>query len=305
MNVLNTRKLLIAVFIAITIAVAGITSSVCSDYATVSVEPEYITNKDRFSVNISVVPMEDEVYGVQYTMSFDPTVLQVLEQTQGTFLCQNGTNTIEIANMYNNTLGTIEYGEMRMGARNGTTVSGVLATITFEVIGNRGSTGLTLSDVIVCDPLARTIPVSVNNGIVMIGPATFDTGPGQYPSIMGVHKGEIQPQKDIPVERLYTYSGKGTGGHSEYISIQGGTIDMNKSWDGYQNGDYHYITFDVPFVLKADVTYYYEIKTGSYPQIHHVTYIDNMIGNITCTEFIDVNGQIHTDMIPAITLEAS
>jgi len=304
MKVLNTRKLLIAVFIAITIVVAGITSSVCSDSATVSVEPEYITNKDRFSVNISVEPMENEIYGVQYTMSFDPTILQVLEQTQGTFLAENGTGTIEIANKYNNTLGTIEYGEMRMAAKSGTTVPGVLATITFEVIGNRGSTGLTLSNVIVCDPLARTIPVSVNNSIVMIGTTTFGTGSGTYPSIMGVHRGEIQPKKDIPVERLYTYSSEGTGGHSKYISIQGGTIDINKSWEGYQSGDYHYISFDAPFVLKAGVTYYYEIRTGSYPQIHRVTYIDNIIGNITCTEFIDVNGKRYTDMIPAIILEA-
>ena len=305
------KKILAVAFIAITIAAAvvaasvtasvSVTLSTCGDNATVNVEPQNVTvsTGDRFTVNISVDTGGNEVYGAQYTLHFDPSILQVVDQTNGTFLSQDGASTIKVTNRFNNTIGIVEYGETRMVVENGTTVPGVLASITFDVVGTCGSTDLMLSDVILSDPLTRTIPVAVNNGHVTIG---FDTGPGTYPSIMGVHRGEFTPHRNITVSRIYTYPCKGTGGHTEYIKIRGGGIDITETWNGYQSGDYHYITFDEPVVLKANTTYDYEIRTGSYPQIHHAKYINNTIGNITCTEFIDANGKRYNDWIPAIML---
>ncbi len=298
---LKKKNILAAAFIAITIAAVSINLSTCSDNAIVSVEPQNVavSTGDRFTVNISVDTGGYEVYGAQYTLHFDPTILQVFEQTNGTFLSQDDASTIEVTNRFNNTIGTVEYGETRMDVENGTTAPGVLATITFDVVGTRGSNSLTLSDVLLSDPLVQQIPVSINDGYVTIG---FDTGPGTYPSIMGVHKGNFTSKKDINVSRMYTYPCEGTGGHSKYVSIQGGSIEINKTWNGYQSGDYHYITLDEPVVLKADTTYNYEIRTGSYPMIHHLRYINNTIGNITCAEFIDANGKKHEDWIPAIRL---
>ena len=307
----NDKNIFAVAFIAITIATAvvaasvtasvSVTLSTCGDNAIVNVEPQNVavSTGDRFTVNISVDTRGNEVYGAQYTLHFDPSILQVVGQTNGTFLSQDGASTIKVTNRFNNTIGTVEYGETRMEVENGTTVPGVLASITFDVVGTCGSTDLMLSDVILSDPSPQTIPVAVNNGHVTIG---FDTGPGTYPSIMGVHRGEFTPHRNITVSRIYTYPCKGTGGHTEYIEIQGGGIDINKTWNGYQSGDYHYITFDEPVILKANTTYNYEIRTGSYPQIHHVPYINNTIGNITCTEFIDANGKRYNDWIPAIAL---
>ncbi|RLG36957.1 hypothetical protein DRN79_03955, partial [Methanosarcinales archaeon] len=92
------------------------------------------------------------------------------------------------------------------------------------------------------------------------------------------------------------------GGHTKYVRIYGPGVDVSKTWSGY-TGDYHNITFDTPFTLKAGETYNYEIRTGSYPQIIHATSKSVIGGTITCTKFVDANGKEYTNWIPAIRLE--
>ena len=135
---------------------------------------------------------------------------------------------------------------------------------------------------------------------------SFDTGPGAYPSIFGVHNGTITPANNVTANKMYTYSCAGTGGHSEYVAFYhaNGTLIAEASWTGYQGADdYHYIVFGGTFRLEADVTYNYTIETGSYPQIireqNHTTSDGSLI---TCTKFIDANGKVYSDWIPAITL---
>jgi len=136
-------------------------------------------------------------------------------------------------------------------------------------------------------------------------PELFDTGPGTYPSIMGVHNGTITPEHDISVARMYTYPCKGTGGHSEYIKIWNGTgRNVSATWTGYA-GDWHNISFDESFTLEGGKTYNYTIITGSYPQIIHAKGFNATGGEITCVEFVDANGRSYNDWIPAIRLSAS
>ena len=87
-------------------------------------------------------------------------------------------------------------------------------------------------------------------------------------------------------------------------SMYGNGINESATWKGYQSGDYHYITFDDSFTLKANVTYNYAIITGSYPQIHHTDRLEIDDGVITCDNFVDANGKIYYDWIPAIRLES-
>ena len=130
----------------------------------------------------------------------------------------------------------------------------------------------------------------------------FDTGEGTYPSIMGTHKGTIKPSHDITVNKLYTYPCTGTGGHSEHVWIYGNVINECALWKGYI-GDWHYVYFDNPFVLEANKSYNYTIRTGSYPQIHHTDRLETDEGVITCDNFVAANGKIYYDWIPAIRLE--
>jgi len=131
----------------------------------------------------------------------------------------------------------------------------------------------------------------------------FDTGNGSYPGIMGTHRGTLRLNHNLTVHRMYTYPGTGTGGHSEYAAFYENDVEIaNGTWEGYQDqGDYHYIEFK-PFVLEANTTYEYKIITGSYPQIHHSHNVTTTYGTITCTEFVDANGNEYEDWIPAIRL---
>ena len=136
------------------------------------------------------------------------------------------------------------------------------------------------------------------------GPQYFDTREGTYPSIRGTHNGTITPSIDITVNTLYTYSCSGTGGHTEYVRIHNATETLaTGNWEGYKSGDYQNITFPEQFTLIGGQTYNYTIRTGSYPQIIHAPSKEVTGGAITCTKFIDANGHIYDNWIPAIRLE--
>jgi len=132
----------------------------------------------------------------------------------------------------------------------------------------------------------------------------FDTGAplNPYPSIAGTHNGTIKPNHTIIATKLYTYPCTGTGGHTEYAKIWNKTWNATATWEGYES-DWHNITFDKTVVLLPNKTYNYTIRTGSYPQIHHNTSLLTPNGWINCTKFVDTNGKIYDDWIPAIRLE--
>jgi hypothetical protein len=131
----------------------------------------------------------------------------------------------------------------------------------------------------------------------------FDTGRGTYPSISGVHNGTITPSFNVSVSKLYTYPCAGTGGYTEYVVIRcsNGTVLAEAHWNGY-TGDWHNLTFNNSFMLKANETYNYTIRTGSYPQIIHEPSWNATGGVITCAEFMDINGKRYEGWIPAIRL---
>jgi hypothetical protein len=140
--------------------------------------------------------------------------------------------------------------------------------------------------------------------LCFVGTASvFDTGTGTYPSIAGTHTGTIEPNQTVTVQKLYTYPCEGTGGHSEHVIIQNKSEKIAEAyWDGYQE-DWHNITFSEPLTLIAGETYYYTIRTGSYPLIHHTHALQTANGWINCTEFVDVNGKSYDNWIPAISLQ--
>lgn len=134
----------------------------------------------------------------------------------------------------------------------------------------------------------------------------FDIGQPEnpYPSIFGTHNGTIKPSHDVNVSRMFTYPCTGTGGHSEYVRIynESGTL-AEGYWSSYR-GDYHNITLMPSITLLKDHEYNYTIITGSYPQIHHTDRLEIDEGVITCDNFVDANGKIYYDWIPAIRLES-
>ena len=138
----------------------------------------------------------------------------------------------------------------------------------------------------------------------------FDTGKpaNPYPSIFGTHNGTITPYVTIyNVSTLYMYSCEGTGGHTEYVAFYYDPNRTEKITEGHWNGytsDCHNVSFPA-FTMFANHTYYYTIKTGSYPQIHHAPAVEAKggMGIFNCTLFVDANGRSYTNWIPAIRLE--
>jgi hypothetical protein len=107
------------------------------------------TNGSTFTVDVKVGPLGEEVTTAMYILQFDNTYLKVLSQTQGGFLSQGGEETKVDKNTFNNTAGTVTYGEYIKGEP-GETLFGVyspgtLASITFEVICDDGTGGLNIT----------------------------------------------------------------------------------------------------------------------------------------------------------------
>jgi len=142
--------------------------------AQISVSPAYIADVsqgDTFSINITVDPAGTEICAAQYVLLFNNMLLNATSQTQGPFLSQDGAETIVPANIINNTVGKIEYGENRV-VEHGVTASGTLASITFEVIGTSGRSDLKLSDVILLDQNLEKLEPEINHGVCIIGNVT-------------------------------------------------------------------------------------------------------------------------------------
>lgn len=147
--------------------------------SSVGVSPQAVTASvgDTFTIDIIVDSAGSAVYGAQYELYFDNTVLNATSQAQGTFLSQDGENTNVPAEKVNNTIGKIVYCEARMGTPAGVTGTGVLTSITFEAIKS-GTSALTLSYVMLMDSPTSELATTVNSGTCTV------TEPGETPPAM-------------------------------------------------------------------------------------------------------------------------
>ena len=130
-----------------------------------------VSPRSTFTANITVDPVDNEVHYAGYTILFDKDMMNVISQTQGNFLSQDGAETLFIET-YNNTTGKAEYDETRCVGY-GVNTSGVLASITFNVTGNAGTGNLNFSSTMMggnFNPYGNPINVTTHN-------ATFTTYP--------------------------------------------------------------------------------------------------------------------------------
>ena len=176
------------IYIVLIISTAAVTAQAAP--ALVSVSPPSIEASygQTVTVTINVDPGGNEICAAQYVLYFDQRILNATSQSQGTFLSQDGIGTLEIANIIDNTAGKIEYGEIRTdeGLEHGVTTSGILASITFEVVEKSAMCDLKLSDVILVDQNGKNIGTEIDGGSCTIGTATGE------------------PVTDVTVEEAYT-----------------------------------------------------------------------------------------------------
>ena len=121
-------------------------------------------------INVDTRGGNASVYAVQYDLSFDPDVIRILDQHQGTFLSENGAvDTMVVINEFDNVAGTASYSETRRDTLTGTSTPGPLASITFTTVGDPlDCSDITLSGVVVSDAGAQEISAVIENDDVCI-----------------------------------------------------------------------------------------------------------------------------------------
>ncbi len=152
------------------LAVVLILSTGTAAGATVRVTvPSSVPLGGSFSARIDVELVVD-LYGAQFSLTFDPSVLRADHVTEGDFLKQGGASTFWIPPVIDNNAGTITGAAVtRLGPIPGVTGSGTIASISFYA-KSTGSSLLGLNDVILSDSNAQPISFHRQNGSVSIVP---------------------------------------------------------------------------------------------------------------------------------------
>jgi fimbrial isopeptide formation D2 family protein len=122
---------------------------------------------EQFDVLINVTPVIP-VYGVEYELSFDSSVIHAEWQNEGDFLKQGGASTNVYINTIDNDAGKVSFAVTRTGVSTGATVPGTLATIHFTAVELGANTDLTLTLVKASDPDAQPIPMDTFNSNVAV-----------------------------------------------------------------------------------------------------------------------------------------
>ena len=175
---MENRRTILIYLVSLVLLVSSLAFSASAQ--TISIDPGNIeaNQGDSFTVDIKVDPEGTEISGAQYVLRFDSRILNATSQTQRTFLGGN-----ILADEIDNPGGTVEYSEYKTGS-GGVTNPGVLASITFEVIGTSGTSYLALDGVTLSDPDGKEIQdVTKNHGSFSITYKADDPAPAPQPSV--------------------------------------------------------------------------------------------------------------------------
>lgn len=136
--------------------------SVQPSITAISVSPPSVTVSigQNFAIDVVVSSVSD-LYGWEFKLSWDPSLLDTINVAEGAFLKAGG-DTFFYYNL-NTTAGRMVVDCTLLGDVNGVSGSGTLARITFAV-KNVGDCPLDLYDVILLNSLEIQIPCQVNDG---------------------------------------------------------------------------------------------------------------------------------------------
>ena len=142
---------------------------------TVSAPTQPVSQGQQFTLNITVQP-NNSIAGVQFSLSFNPSLVSINSVTQGNLLNQGGASTYFTAGTINNTSGTLTNvaGAITTPGQTVST-SGTFAVITMTASSGSGTCPLTLSNVIVGDINGNSLTVNVVNGQVINTPPSITT----------------------------------------------------------------------------------------------------------------------------------
>jgi len=125
-----------------------------------------VFQNEEFSVDVNV-STQANVYSVDFTLSFDPEILQVIKVKEGDFLSKDGASTFPIIS-FNNTKGEIKFANTRFGTATGVSGNGSLAEIKFKSLSKIGISPLDFIELTLVDPSLNDISISTENGTINV-----------------------------------------------------------------------------------------------------------------------------------------
>ncbi|MEA3281344.1 MAG: cohesin domain-containing protein [Euryarchaeota archaeon] len=177
--------------------------------AQISVMPtsQTVSKGDNFTIDIYVDPEGNVTAGVDYILSFDNTLVNATSLASGDFF-DGFTTDDTYGKGINNTLGTVDYGEMIWPyTGTGVTDPGIVTTITFQAIAEEaGVSELYFETATLCDPLGVRISTTHNDGNVSViagipgdvdGLEGITTNDGRQIFMYLLHGADAYPLQDL------------------------------------------------------------------------------------------------------------
>jgi MYXO-CTERM domain-containing protein len=118
-----------------------------------------------FVVNIEVSAVTD-LYGYQFDIGFNPTVVSATMVTEGAFLPTGGATTF-FPGSIDNALGTITFNAGLLGGLAGVNGGGTLIQVQFQAVA-AGSSTITMTNAVLLDSFGQGITVTTTGGMVNV-----------------------------------------------------------------------------------------------------------------------------------------
>lgn len=271
--------------------------------AAISVDPEtvIVVPHGQFDVNITIDPLGLDIYGVEYYLSYDPSIVRAESQVKGPFLGPVS-DTVVVINRIDCTNSIISYAETRK-VPGGVTEKNISSVIQFTAIGAAGEcTGLNLSGVIIVRADTGTVEAVTHNGTVYVTrnmqPVAIGCSKHRinnaknnfYECFAELCSDSTDPDDDIiHIKWAFGDGGYGTGeGHGDCLCKKHSYISWN--WVPFGDPDGHY----EPFNASLTVT------DNRDPQLEDTAYFD-----VTVYMAGDANGDGKADITDAICVGIS
>jgi parallel beta-helix repeat protein len=145
-------------------------TTMCKKPKLTVVPPGLCVNPGTFTVDIDVDPNGLPVYGVQYKLTYNTSVIRLDMQNEDDFLKEGSTYETMVTNYdIDNVNGVATYGITRKDTILGQTTAGTLVVLTFQVVGSAGQTSwINLSEVVVSNNESVDIYAELENDSVEI-----------------------------------------------------------------------------------------------------------------------------------------
>ena len=147
----------------------GVLGSAAHAQAVLSIDPTTQTTSTGTVVTVDVgIANVSDLYAYQFDLTFNPSVLQAVSSSEGSFLAGGG-STFFINGSNDNVGGTVSAtADTLLSAVNGVNGSGELAVFTFDAIGN-GSSALSIQNELLLDSNFNILGDTTTGGSVTVG----------------------------------------------------------------------------------------------------------------------------------------